>query len=949
MNELISNKKEFTELEQELYDVLLDEYNDIFEKILNMEENQIFDKILINSKAILGDKKMQLYSEENTTKIISYIKESIYNSDLLSLKPLKKYINSLSKKIKANIKTKILEIDDIFAHCRDCSQCYHICGQILLKYTDYIICAKCKMVYKKNLIHLFCKECQEEYYSYIVDDSEPDYENYYPATWEKYHCPNFIYEEMTCPKCDNMLYYNEKIHLLKCFNCNWKCNANNKKWRCELCNEEFSSPVKEYVRFETKPKVNCVRDALVEKILALPPVEQCCGEGWDNISKIGFRHVNNDNSKNCNGIYYLGHLQNKKVVVCSQCRLVQQFKDVYWQCPICLKIFKCKKRKEKKVNKIKDSYITQNKAILKDDKHSIFQPKKIHGFYKSEKRKENIFYSQDKNINNFKVFRKMDSNNSDDFVPIGKQFSDKIKVKNINKKNINLAKVNINTNKSNNEDEDTIDDNNSQSEKEEQNNHNNNDSSKEKKPKKFCKNKKQFSFYKKPKNILYNNINKIKKKEKNESISFNKDNSDYIFRQTKNFNSSSLIKKKENKNLSLKNMKIISLRNPKYISIGKMNNSSNDISIGSNQNFPNSVSKNKNYKSHQIKTKLIHSNLKINLNININNFANRSNSNSKNNIENNLRKYSLDKNNSIEDKNINKENNNLKDSIDIEDNFKIEDFKLIKQIGEGTFGQIYSTKWEKNGKEYAMKKMFLKTKAEIKRNKEQTDLVYNFLKKTGNNGVVKIYGSQYKEIEDNNKNYEYNFYVLMELADIDWEKEINKRKLSKNYYTEGELYKIMKQLIKSFSALQKNFITHRDIKPQNILIVNNIYKIGDFGEAKITEGNSIIKQSIKGTELYMSPILFTALGKRQNIIIHNTFKSDVFSLGMCLFLAATLTFKSLYDIREVKNSKVIKKILEKYLVVKYSYNFVNILVKMLEIDENLRPDFVELENDFFYK
>ena len=106
------------------------------------------------------------------------------------------------------------------------------------------------MVYKKNLIHLYCKECQEEYYSYIFDDSEPDYENYYPATWEKYHCPNFIYEEMTCPKCDNMLYYNEKIQLLKCFECNWKCNANNKKWRCELCNEEFSSPVKEYVRFE---------------------------------------------------------------------------------------------------------------------------------------------------------------------------------------------------------------------------------------------------------------------------------------------------------------------------------------------------------------------------------------------------------------------------------------------------------------------------------------------------------------------------------------------------------------------------------------------------------------------------------------------------------------------------------------------------------------------------
>ena len=127
MNDGENQKKiEFTELEQELYDVLLDEYNDIFENILNLEKNQIFNKILINSKAILGPNKMQLYSEENTNKIISYIKISLYDTDLVSLKPLKNYINSFSKKIKANNKLKLLEIDDIFAHCRDCSQCYHI-------------------------------------------------------------------------------------------------------------------------------------------------------------------------------------------------------------------------------------------------------------------------------------------------------------------------------------------------------------------------------------------------------------------------------------------------------------------------------------------------------------------------------------------------------------------------------------------------------------------------------------------------------------------------------------------------------------------------------------------------------------------------------------------------------------------------------------------------------
>jgi hypothetical protein len=427
-----------------------------------------------------------------------------------------------------------------------------------------------------------------------------------------------------------MLYYNEKIQLLKCFECNWKCNANNKKWKCELCNEEFISPVKEYVRFETKPKVNCVRDALVNKVIAIPPVGQCCCEdGWDNAVKIGFKHVNNDNTKNCDGIYYLGHLQNKKVVVCSECRLVQQFKDVYWECPNCSKIFKFKKRKEKKQNKKKLNNLAQYKILLKEDKLSIFQPKKLHGFYKSEKRKDlkdNNFYSQEKHImNNFKILRKMESINSDEKEPIiGKIFSNSIKAKNI-KKNINLAKVNINlNNKSNNDnDEDTADDNPSQSDRE-----GDNFSSE--------KNKNKFSFYKKPKNILYNNIIKLKRKEKNESTSFNKDNS---LRNTKNSNCGwSLVKKKENKNFSLKKMNVISLRQDKHITYGKINKSLNDNSLNANQNLQNSVSENKNYKFNQIKTKLIRSNKKFNFNINVNNFENRSNSNNKNNIENNSKK-----------------------------------------------------------------------------------------------------------------------------------------------------------------------------------------------------------------------------------------------------------------------------------------------------------------------
>ena len=54
---ILNKKIKFTESEQELYDAILDEYNDIFENILNFKEKNIFDKILTNVRAILVEKK----------------------------------------------------------------------------------------------------------------------------------------------------------------------------------------------------------------------------------------------------------------------------------------------------------------------------------------------------------------------------------------------------------------------------------------------------------------------------------------------------------------------------------------------------------------------------------------------------------------------------------------------------------------------------------------------------------------------------------------------------------------------------------------------------------------------------------------------------------------------------------------------------------------------------
>jgi hypothetical protein len=61
-------------------------------------------------------------------------------------------------------------------------------------------------------------------------------------------------------------------------------------------------------------------------------------------------------------------------------------------------------------------------------------------------------------------------------------------------------------------------------------------------------------------------------------------------------------------------------------------------------------------------------------------------------------------------------------------------------------------------------------------------------------------------------------------------------------------------------------------------------------------------------------------------------------------VSASLSFKTLCEIREVENMEKLKNILVKYLIAKYSYEFINILLMMLEIDENKRLDFIQLED-----
>ena len=339
---------------------------------------------------------------------------------------------------------------------------------------------------------------------------------------------------------------------------------------------------------------------------------------------------------------------------------------------------------------------------------------------------------------------------------------------------------------------------------------------------------------------------------------------------------------------------------------------------------------------------------------------NKNNNSIKNNSNNNIIclgnksiKQDSNNNNKIQ-KIIKRTKNPIKIKQNYIKDFKSEDYNILSILGEGTFSQIFLVENGKTHEKYALKKMTSSRLEDLEEKKKEFEFISKLIEENETLNLVKIYGIQIKKLDKFNN----VLYILMDAAISDWETELKNRHFSKDYYSEEELIHILLNIVQTFSSLQKKGICHRDVKPQNILCFGNgIYKITDFGEAKLKKNKSFDKnctfnlskdtsiQTIRGTELYMSPILFDALrSSNYEDLEYNAFKSDVFSLGLCFLLAGCLSYKPLSLLRDIKEMDKIKLLIEKYLKGRYSDKFNEVILSMLQLEEKNRPDFVELEN-----
>ena len=270
--------------------------------------------------------------------------------------------------------------------------------------------------------------------------------------------------------------------------------------------------------------------------------------------------------------------------------------------------------------------------------------------------------------------------------------------------------------------------------------------------------------------------------------------------------------------------------------------------------------------------------------------------------------------------------------------FDDSEINCIKPLGKGSEGIIFLVQEVKTKKKYALKKIICHEYRKLLMHKKEFELLYSI----NHENIMKIHKIQIKRLDFST----YSFDILMERAEKDWITEIRQRIKAKKFYKESEIIFILKQVVKGLSFLQKNKIAHRDVKPQNILIFpNNIYKIADFGEAD-NINNIENALTLRGSELYMSPILYEGHKHCQKKIVHNPYKSDVFSLGYCTLFAMTLGIQLLDNIREIKDMKIITSMINRYVNKNlYSNKLISLILKMIQFNEAQRFDFIELESE----
>lgn len=184
----------------------------------------------------------------------------------------------------------------------------------------------------------------------------------------------------------------------------------------------------------------------------------------------------------------------------------------------------------------------------------------------------------------------------------------------------------------------------------------------------------------------------------------------------------------------------------------------------------------------------------------------------------------------------------------------LKNYKKIKKIGAGSFGEVFMIEEKKTGKQFAAKisskYFFDKNVEEIKNLTREIEII----SKISHPSVIQFIGFSKTDFEEEDKPVIVTDYApngsLNDMIQLERSSE------PKPEWTETRKLINIYGIAAAMDYLHFNNIIHRDLKPENILLDRYLHpKIADFG---LSKDESVITSTngIKGTPYYIAPEIF---------------------------------------------------------------------------------------------
>lgn len=190
-------------------------------------------------------------------------------------------------------------------------------------------------------------------------------------------------------------------------------------------------------------------------------------------------------------------------------------------------------------------------------------------------------------------------------------------------------------------------------------------------------------------------------------------------------------------------------------------------------------------------------------------------------------------------------------------------YELLELIGTGGMANVYKAKCHRLNRLVAIKilKSDLAENADFRRRFRDESLAVAQLSHAN---IVSIYDVSSSHGID---------YIVMELIDGITLKQYMERRVHMDW---REALHFITQIMRGLSHAHSRGIIHRDIKPQNIMVLRDgSVKVADFGIACLADAHQTLAQEALGSVHYISPE--QAKGERLDA------RSDIYSAGVVLY------------------------------------------------------------------